>query len=113
MESQCDITAVLLKNQMLEGIEDACRKYEKLESENSFFIPLVPTDFEKGQLVFSKGKMICEKCKENYAVNQRIAYELLDEIEEYMAKSKAGSNNSSDGGSSSRSYGVYPPEQGV
>jgi hypothetical protein len=58
MESQCDITAVLLKNQMLEGIEDACRKYEKLESENSFFIPIVPTDFEKVQLVFSKGNML-------------------------------------------------------
>jgi hypothetical protein len=90
IQSQCDIPAVLLKRPLFGGIVKICRKYERLEPEDSFFIPISSEDFESGALVFSKGNMICQKCKENYAANQRISEALLDEIEEYIAKSKGG-----------------------
>lgn len=65
----------------------------KTKFRSFFFITIQPRDFKTAQLVFSKGNMVCEKCKESYAADQIIPEAFSDEIEEYIAKKKADSSS--------------------
>ena len=85
MESECDLEGIYLKEQMFERAEEMISRLENIETK-SFFIPLGQSDFEKNFIPFSKGNMICDKCKENYYSYQKYPGALFEEIEDYIHK---------------------------
>jgi hypothetical protein len=62
VKSHCGLIGIFLQNDRLEGIEEYCRRFEKIDTEY-FFIPIRPIDFETGQTSFFKDDMICNNCR--------------------------------------------------
>jgi len=98
VDSECGLEGIFLKSQPI-STEEYCERFNG-EMEG-FFIPTSPYDFERGRVPFSKGQMICEKCKMDFAAKQRYSDAMTEEVEEYInSPPTTATNNNNRGGSS-------------